>query len=312
MNQLKKRMQQMRQLNQVRTWQGLAVALWVMAAVLGVHLAWRGWRSAQPAAPGRARAVPLPPAFQWPAVDPAAWRVFRSGAPVAPPPVAGALSARYRLAGVFLILTEPGADTDTQRCAILDDLQTKEQILAQEGEHAGDARVVRVTPDYVILSSGEHEETITLAAGSAGDPEKPTVSAAATEPMPTLETTRFGRRVGDTRWEVNRQAVLAYYQEMMDNPERLAGLFMAMEPDRDANGRVAGYRLNTALGEKDFYNQVGLRDGDVVRRVNSMRMTSQRRAEYFIGEFVQNRLGAVVLDIERDGQPQKLIYLVQE
>jgi hypothetical protein len=27
---------------------------------------------------------------------------------------------------------------------------------------------------------------------------------------------------------------------------------------------------------------------------------------------VQNRLGAVVLDIERDGQPQKLIYLVQE
>ena len=74
---------------------------------------------------------------------------------------------------------------------------------------------------------------------------------------------------------------------------------------------LAGYRLNTSLGEKEFYTQVGLQDGDVVRRVNSMRMTSQRRAEYFIGEFVQNRLGAVVIDIERNGQPKKLVYLVK-
>jgi len=42
-----------------------------------------------------------------------------------------------------------------------------------------------------------------------------------------------------------------------------------------------------------------------------MRMTSQRRAEYFIGEFVQGRLGAVVLDIERNGQPTKLVYLIK-
>jgi len=56
---------------------------------------------------------------------------------------------------------------------------------------------------------------------------------------------------------------------------------------------------------------VGLQHGDVVRKVNSMRMTSQRRAEYFIGEFVQGRLGAVVLDIERNGQPTKLVYLIK-
>lgn len=301
----------MRQWNQIRTWHGLAVALWVMAAALGAHLAWSGWRALRPAAPGSPLVAARSPAFQWPALAPHTWRVFRSGAPVAPAPVAGTLAARYRLAGVFLILTEPHAAADDQRCAILDDLQTKEQILAQEGERAGESRVVRVTPDYVILADGEHEEIIMLAAGATGASEKQAAPAAA-ESAAVWEATRFGHRVGDSRWEVNRSAVLAYYQEMMDNPERLAGLFMAMEPDRDAAGRVAGYRLNTALGEKDFYNQVGLRDGDVVRRVNSMRMTSQRRAEYFIGEFVQNRLGAVVLDIEREGQPQKLIYLVKE
>ena len=56
---------------------------------------------------------------------------------------------------------------------------------------------------------------------------------------------------------------------------------------------------------------MGLRQGDVVRRVNSLHMTSQKRAEYFIGEFVKGGLGAVVLDIERDGRPEKLVYLVK-
>ena len=139
--------------------------------------------------------------------------------------------------------------------------------------------------------------------GAAGAP--------AEKPAQILETNRFGNRVGETRWEINKQAVLDYYQEMMDNPERLAGLFMAMEPDRDEAGKVAGYRLNVDAGEKDFYTQVGLQHGDVVRKVNSMRMTSQRRAEYFIGEFVQNRLGAVVIDVERNGEPKKLVYLVK-
>ena len=142
-------------------------------------------------------------------------------------------------------------------------------------------------------------------AGAAAPP------AAAADAAPHLESNRFGNRVGETRWEFNRQAILDYYQEMMDNPERLAALFMAMEADRDEEGKVAGYRLNMDVGEREFYTQVGLQHGDVVRRVNSMRMTSQRRAEYFIGEFVQNRLGAVVIDIERNGQPQKLVYLVK-
>ena len=96
---------------------------------------------------------------------------------------------------------------------------------------------------------------------------------------PILDANRFGHRVGETRWEFNRDAILEYYQEMMDNPERLASLFLAMEADRDGAGKVAGYRLNTDVGERDFYTQVGLQHGDVVRKVNSMRMTSQRRAE---------------------------------
>ena len=292
----------------LKGWKWTALALLALAALLALRLALAG-RGARAVAERPAAVVAEP--FRWPELAAGAWNVFRSGAAPAPAAPAGQLAARYRLAGVFLILGDPDAVGAEHRCAILDDVQEQRQILAGEGEDVGPARVVRVAADHVVLSADGREETLLLTAGALPGRDGAGAGAAAAEPAKILETTRFGNRVGETRWEINKAAVLEYYREMMDNPERLAGLFNAMEPDRDVEGKVAGYRLNVARGEKDFYTQVGLRDGDVVRKVNSMRMTSQRRAEYFIGEFVQDRLGAVVIDVERDGQPQKLVYLVK-
>ena len=293
----------------LKGWKWTALALLALAALLALRLALAG-RGARAVAERPAAVVAEP--FRWPELAAGAWNVFRSGAAPAPAAPAGQLAARYRLAGVFLILGDPDAVGAEHRCAILDDVQEQRQILAGEGEDVGSARVVRVAADHVVLSADGREETLALVAGTlAGRGGSGAAGAPAADAAKILETTRFGNRVGETRWEINKAAVLEYYREMMDNPERLAGLFNAMEPDRDVEGKVAGYRLNVARGEKDFYTQVGLRDGDVVRKVNSMRMTSQRRAEYFIGEFVQDRLGAVVIDVERDGQPQKLVYLVK-
>jgi type II secretion system protein C len=292
----------------LKGWKWTALVLLALAALLALRLALAG-RGARAVAERPAAVVAEP--FRWPELAAGAWNVFRSGAAPAPAAPAGQLAARYRLAGVFLILGDPDAVGAEHRCAILDDVQEQRQILAGEGEDVGSARVVRVAADHVVLSADGREETLVLTAGTLPGRDGAGAGAAAAEPAKILETTRFGNRVGETRWEINKAAVLEYYREMMDNPERLAGLFNAMEPDRDVEGKVAGYRLNVARGEKDFYTQVGLRDGDVVRKVNSMRMTSQRRAEYFIGEFVQDRLGAVVIDVERDGQPQKLVYLVK-
>ncbi|NLG36181.1 MAG: hypothetical protein GX548_12590 [Lentisphaerae bacterium] len=288
-----------------------SLVLLALAALLALRLAFGGRMEAR-----GGRDAPEEPAgaaepFRWPLPEAGWWNRFRSGEPVAPPPSAGALSARYRLAGVFLILSETGFSGRENRCAILDDLQTRQQVLATEEEWVGAVRVVRVGRDFVVLSDGDREETLVLSAGTLPGREGGGAAAAPEAAPAVLETNRFGNRIGETRWEFNRQAVLEYYQEMMDNPERLALLFLAMEADRDEEGRVAGYRLNMEAGEKEFYSLVGFQDGDVIRRVNSMRMTSQRRAEYFIGEFVQDRLGAVVIDIERSGEPKKLIYLVK-
>jgi hypothetical protein len=152
-------------------------------------------------------------------------------------------------------------------------------------------RVVRVESDFVVLSDGEREEVVVLAAGTLPGRERRTPGGSAADAPAVLESNRFGNRIGETRWEFNRQAVMDYYQEMMDNPERLARCFWPW--GRPRRGRPGGgLPVDMEFGEKEFYGQVGFQHGDVIRRVNSMRMTSQRRAEYFIGEFVQNRLGS--------------------
>ena len=64
-------------------------------------------------------------------------------------------------------------------------------------------------------------------------------------------------------------------------------------------------------GEADFFAAMGMQQGELIRKVNSMNMTSQKRAEYFMGEFMKYLVNAFVLDIERGGKPEKLIYLVR-
>ena len=177
----------------------------------------------------------------------------------------------------------------------------------------GELWVKEVGAEHVVLTDGRREEPLFIAAGGkdgAGSGEEGGAEAWAEEGW-TVTTNRFGTRTGETRWTVSRESVLEYYQELMDHPERAVALFDALEPDWGEEGSIEGYRVNPERGEAEFFREVGLEAGDVVRRVNSMHMTSQRRAEHFIREFVRGNLGAVVLDIERNGKAEKLIYLVE-
>ncbi len=226
----------------------------------------------------------------------------------------GPLARRFRLAGTFF-----AASSHQQSCkAIIDDIQKKGQCLVAEGDNLDqNILVVSIFRDHVILRenttdlAGSRDEQLWL---SFAENKKPSKSA--DEPEADLvqgqtdaALVRFGKRTGERRWVLERDAVLRYYQELLNNPDRLAKVFESLKPVYK-DGKIAGYTLDVA-GEGEVFHAFGLKQGDVIRQVNSMPMISQSRAEYFINEFVKNRVNGFVVDIEREAKPEKMIYLVR-
>jgi type II secretory pathway component PulC len=268
---------------------------------------------------GRVRALPVAtpdapgaaPVFAQPGeLTEVPWQVFRArGAPAAP---REGPASRFRLAGTFIAFSAEGGGT---RRAILDVLATHSQAIVREGDTLEDVRVARILPEGVVLVHDGLETQLWLsfarpgAAGGGGGGAGAGAPGDGAEEETALAAFG-GRRVGPNRWVFRRDALEAYYQELMDDPERLLRVFDSLKPLYNAERSITGYHLGIE-GEGPFFEAVGLREGDVVRRVNSLDMTSRRRAEYFIREFAANRANAFVLDIERNGTPEKLIYQVR-
>lgn len=220
----------------------------------------------------------------------------------------GPLAKRFRLAGTFFA----ASSYQQSRKAIIDDIQKKTQCLAAEGDAIDQTiMVVSIFRDRVVLREGNNCEQLWL---SYSGYEKKGVSdkrqATTGLPAPSDETTcRFGKRTGERRWVLQRDEILKYYQELLNNPDRLAQVFESLKPVYQ-KGKIAGYSLDVE-GEADVFAAFGLKQGDIIRQVNSMPMISQVRAEYFINEFVKNRVNGFVIDIERQSKPEKMIYLVR-
>lgn len=247
-------------------------------------------------------------------LSPEAWSVFRRDADSTP---GGERSdARFRLAGTFFLLNPENETGNEERGAILDDIDANQQFVVREGQVFRDYDVTRIFNERVILrrDGEELELTLSFKGSTGGGDHQPVKTADATVDLEDyeepLETNRFGARVGNNRWVISKQALFDYYDELMDHPERIEPVYRALAPERDDEGNITGYRYNKE-GEDVLYEAAGILEGDIVRRVNSMNMISQKRAEYFIGEFIQGRMGAVVLDIERNGVEEKLIYLLR-
>ena len=285
------------------------IALWLIGSILcGVLFYFL------PVRPEKFEPVLPSQSIKWPdavQITPKQIQAISSTSPIA---TSTASISRYRLAGTFLQFSD--APGEEQRLAILDDLELDRQHLMMEGDRDGGLEVVKVEENRVeilhqgirkILELSFQETTAPSVVLAKKEEDKETIRF---ESMPAIETSVFGKQVATNQWVFQREALLGYYNEMMDNPERLAKLYMSFMPEYNDEDKIKGYELNPQ-GEDQFLTHMGMLEGDVVRKVNSLEMTSQRRAEYFIGTFARDELNAVVLDIEREGKAQKLIYMIR-
>lgn len=283
--------------------------LWIWALPV-LALAFLGWAGL--GMPGnQAASVRLMASLPVPALPPlsVAGPVF-SG----PGGLSDSLQDHFRLAGTFISSSEAGSDRELRK-AIIDLLDSDEQVLVEEGARVGEYTVRTIASKYVMLE-GEEEGLLRLSLSFdfSESPSAPAVAAPGQplrrfEDMPALSTSRFGKQIADNRWVLRRDDLMAYYDEIVHRPDRLARLFLSMD-DVVEEDQLRGYQVDMK-GEKDLFAALGLQNGDVLRSVNSVKMTDPSRSEFMLQEFIQGRLSAVVFDIEREGQPQKLIHLIR-
>ena len=208
---------------------------------------------------------------------------------------------KFRFAGTFFISGEHGEEVHK---AVLSVESEGRQVIASEGDEIAGAIVTKITVNSVVLKCGSETVELFLSFSSAEE-GKDTVEKAKPAPID-----RFGKVVSKNSRELRRDSLLDYYYELMDEPERLLNVFDSLKPLYGENNRITGYKLGVE-GEDDFFAAVGLQEGDIIKKVNSLKMTSRRRAEFFIKQVVANKLSAVVIDIERDGKPKRLVYRVR-
>lgn len=229
----------------------------------------------------------------------------------------GELAKRFRLAGIIFGTQNFGAMNPQ---AIIDDKQLVRQSVVMRGDEVVQGiTVVEIKQTSVILRDAKGEEELFLEKRSSPTPVA-TASAEATDiNEQQLSRDEVAKRFGGVevfpgRWEFNREVVMDYYDELMNNGERMLSIFDSMDPvyEVDAIGDryITGYEVGVE-GEQEFFTAAGLENGDIVRTVNSVPMANRRFAERFIKEFVNGQTEMFVLEVERDGKVEKMVYTIK-
>ncbi|MES0874402.1 type II secretion system protein GspC [Sinimarinibacterium thermocellulolyticum] len=248
--------------------------------------------------------MPVPEAGRWQPVPPppAAARATGPAAPAIDKLLAAKLFGEYQAEAVAEGNIEDAPDTrlSLNLLGILagEDRQSRALIGTSNGEEKpyaiGDAVIAGVKlqsifPDRVILSRNGKLETLRLnkdAPMSAQAAAARTAAAAASSPQTDAATAQMLSQI--------REQILA-------DPTK-ASNYLRVQP-ATVGGVQRGYRIYPGR-EREAFQQLGLRPGDLVTAVNGVPLDDNQKALQLLGQLSQ--ANAISLTIERGGQVQNL------
>lgn len=228
--------------------------------------------------------------------------------------VGRSFGAAFRFAGTFSVYGHETGEGVFRR-AVVAYRPTGKQYIVSEGDEIEAVRVHEIGAQELLLEKGGTIVRLSLAGvegtGTQDEPDARDAGSAGQDTAAGVaSTSRFGEQTEAGIWRMEREALLAYYEELLDEPERLLQVFDSMQPLYTESGSIEGYRLEP-VGEEEFFADVGFQEGDTVRSVNALPMTNRRRAEFFIRQVVENDMSAVVIDLEREGEPVRMVYEIR-
>jgi general secretion pathway protein C len=190
-----------------------------------------------------------------------------------------------------LLGTAPGAGMDS--FAIIEDDANKTQQLYRIGDQLQNRTLARVEWDHVVLKSGQGEEILKIV--------EPTGKPGAVTPAVATGTGSIQQR-SDTDFVIDRSEV----DKSMENLNQLFTQIRAVPHFQD--GKAAGFRL-FAIKQDSVFEKIGLKNGDIITKINGNELTDPARAMSLIQELKNE--GRISVDVNRNRQPTTLNYEIR-
>lgn len=216
-----------------------------------------------------------------------------AGGPAGPTPPAPLPPLNARLIGT--VLGVAGG------YAIIEDQTTRRQELYRLNETVlRDAKLVAIERERVRLRRGGQTEVLELAfverPATAGVALPPLAAAAPPQPASGVAAT------GENRFVIDQRELSAAVENMNQllTQARMVPFFNA--------GRTEGFRI-FAIRPNSLFEKIGLRDGDVLQRVNGNELSDPARA-FELFEQLKNEK-AITVDLVRNNVKQTLSYEIR-
>jgi general secretion pathway protein C len=190
-----------------------------------------------------------------------------------------------------LLGTAPGAGMDS--FAIIEDDSNKTQQLYRVGDKLQDRTLARVEWDRVMLKGVQGEEVLRIVEPS-GEAKPATVASA-----PIVGGIE---KRSETEFVIDRSEI----DKAMENLNQLFTQMRAVPHFQD--GKAAGFRL-FAIRADSVFEKLGLKNGDVVSKINGNDLTDPARAMSLIQELRAE--GRITLDVNRNRQPTTMTYEIR-
>jgi general secretion pathway protein C len=179
--------------------------------------------------------------------------------------------------------------------AIIENLATREQRLYRVGDPVLEtASLARVEWDRVVLSRDGEEEVLDLALTRDR-------AAAASRAVPAAGQERI-RQTADNQFVIDRREL----DRTVNNINEVFTQARAVPYFKD--GKTVGFRV-FAIKPGSVFEKIGLKNGDVVKRVNGVELTDPTKAITLFTE-LQNE-GHIAMDLDRNQQTKSFSYEIR-
>lgn len=209
------------------------------------------------------------------------------------------LATTANIANLKLLGTATGLED--RAFAIFEDQTTRSQILYREGEAISPGvHLLQVGWDRVTIDREGQRETLILPRESSPSAPSPPVTPIST---PTSDSKDGVRQVGPDTFHIDRR-------EVDHAVSHLSDLFTQVRavPYTSQGGTAQGFRLS-AIKADSLIERIGLKNGDIVQRVNGVEITDPSTA-FTLLQDMQGR-SQIRVDVLRNHQPTTLSYEIR-